>query len=185
MSIAILCPGPSLPDVWCDDFQPQHSLIVAINTVAWHYACDWMGGSDNHVLGPLLKKKRSELPRIGFITARRWRGHIQPLGKRWELPHLSTPRNCAKEVQKLSNSETCGYTFPSTYAWVRANYPGRKIEVYGFDCAVGSLDFCQTKGDHSENRWIQELLWLQSVWLRGTVVHGRASAAVLNYLERR
>jgi hypothetical protein len=129
---------------------------------------------------PTLYEKRYPLPRVGFVTNKQWGGKVLSLGLKQEPPPLGNPRNCLPAVQNEAGENSCGYTFPSAYAFARAR--GTPV-VYGMDYAIGSLDFVGLRGDHSENRFRQELLWLRSVWIPGTVVHGRVSLKILDYLN--
>ena len=174
MKIAILCPGPTLPSTWCDDFFPEFDLVVGVNTAAHHYRTHYLVGKDPHVLRPVFDKKVPR-PLCGLVTARAWMAKTALLGMKWHPFPLNRVRclAAAPYVCKAVNSDVCGYSFPNALQFAY-DYGAKSIDVHGFDQARQPLDFSGQKGDHSENRWLKETLWLRVLWASWIVNHGRA-----------
>lgn len=188
MKVALLCPGPSLPDTWCDDFFDGFDVVIGVNTAAWKYKVHWLVGADKHVMMPVLKGQYPA-PLRGVVSSKFWGSMARDMGIEWKRPPLQnkeTVKAACPVAPQTAKNDVCAYSFPQALwlAYEFAQSPS-EIEIHGFDCAQQKQDFAGVNGDHSKNRWIFELSWLRDIWKPGIVNNGKASAEVMAYLEGR
>lgn len=183
-TIALLCCGPSLPEVWSNERFDEYQIVVAVNTAAWRYKCHWLCASDAHVFAPLWGGSHP-LPLLGVIAN-------EPRGKEAKLRGLRTiplrlqgPEWLKGTGRRPPNSVQCGFTMPNALAWCLSQTTGM-IDIFGCDFSTALLDFAGQKGNHDAVRWQRESAWLRVIWEPERIrVFGRLAPSVLDYLSRR
>ena len=177
--VAILCPGPSLPAYWgswgrthrpgTSDGQP-YGCVIGVNTAAWKYNVDWMAAVDADVIKPVLAHKKGLKPRAGYITN----------------PGFMLPAAMGRRAYPLATGHPdgqCGYSFPNALAvGIEMAGPAGAIDVFGFDCAQVPTDFTGKPGQHTADRWREELTWLRRIWTPRITVFSELAPEVLAWL---
>lgn len=187
MRVALLVPGPSLPEVWNDARFDEYGCVVAVNGAAQKFRCHWAVGMDGKMMGPLIERQCAHAPLRGFVTKKalgvsaRFRGfeHVEP------APYYGRNMPGGLAIPRTHSPDRCGYSAVNALWWANEQAAGEPPDVYGFDFAVLKDDFDGTKGDHSRARWRIEAAWLRGWWKPGTRVFGRAKLELLHYLEGR
>ncbi len=201
MRIALLCPGPSLPEFW-ESWSEAHwdnppNLVVAVNTAGWLFSCDWLCCADMpiitdlHDFSPNIKKTYLE-PRIGYIT------HPLmdlPAGEKRELLPLryivgEGSNTCKYPLPPEKPTDACAFTFPNALQWCqnRLNAAGvgqHTLDLFGFDCSPSPLDCAGREGQHHLERWRWEMPWIKHAWFPGIKVHSRLPIEVHAWLDDR
>ena len=180
--IAVLACGPSLKVGWHENKAKGFDVVVAVNTAAWRYSCDWLVFSDLHVI------ERGTPPRGGFVTCT---PHGVELGlKTMPLPigelntdYLTPAMRAIAEEQGMGQ---CNWTLPNALRFAAEEWPGCEVTLFGFDCSeepcVGGVN---APGSHDAGRWAKELPWVRECFRMGNVrLDGscRASQMVREYL---
>jgi hypothetical protein len=184
---AILCPGPSLPELWCDDFFDEYAYVIAVNSAAWHYKTHWLVGADRHIFEPIFKEHKYPKPLRGVVTNSVFGKWAEMHGLEALRPPLQdkekTPLWCPNAT-KAANVDVCGYSFPNAI-WLAYEFITKPedLQIFGFDLAQIGTDFAGVRGDHGKNRWATELYWLRDIWKKGIGINGKASEEVRAYLE--
>jgi hypothetical protein len=187
MKIALLCPGPSLPEFWkpAADFM-DYDLIVAVNTASWLYQCDWLCCADRSIVEGL-----HVAPRIGYITHDAMREYLPPSAQLDPLPlRLAACVTCKYPLPPEKPTDACAFTFPNALEWSRrrlqeSGHTNVCLDLFGFDCSPQALDCAGKEGSHGLPRWKWELPWIKHAWFPGIKVHSRLPLAVLAWLEDR
>lgn len=186
--VALLCPGPSLPERWGEAPHgrfAEYPLVIAVNTSIWHYRAHWLVAVDGHIFKKLWTLPGSSWPLIGCVTndsrareagKRNLKTMHPPLhGKGWARNNLG--------ITAPRGSVQCAYTMPSALWFALQQARGGSVDIYGMDYARVPNDFAGAKGDHSLSRWQREAGWLRAIWQPNITVYGRLSASVLAYLR--
>jgi hypothetical protein len=178
-TIAVLCPGPSLPERWAKADYSKYDLIVGVNTAGHRFCVHWLAFADWHIIEPIRMGLVSK-PLTGLLCKKgmsiaslehaELSGSFERLGRR--------PESMSNEIDPK-----CGYTFANTLAWLQHTRPDCSITVYGFDCSPDFRDFAGQQGDHSQNRWFKELIWIHAAWCQNIQVDSNISPAVLEWLN--
>lgn len=179
--VALLCPGLSLNVRWPDAIEADFDLIVAVNTAAWRFTCDWLVFSDRHIIAPMHEGAK-HWPRVGVVTngqhvvPETLRREKAPLGY-WESPHLTQAMKALAQTQGYTE---CAWTFPSAliFAQLQAGTDG-EVHVFGFDATTDKMDAGGWAGGyHEPARWLREMPWIRLAW--GThcpcIQHGLAQS---------
>lgn len=165
MNIAILCPGPSLSRVYQ---RQEHDLVIAVNTAGWLYPCDYLAFQDLHIIEPFLLEEY-QLPRIGCATN----------------SDMPIPSGCTRHTFPSISS---GYTLPRAMAFAATLRPS-EVHAYGFDCSFAKLDAAGQEGQHTRNRWLNELPWMRQQTKDTPSIawhfHGDASFALREWVAGR
>lgn len=188
MRVALLCTGPSLPEVWADEFASEYDCVIALNTAAHRFTHHWLAGADKHVLMPMLRREPGiNRPLCGVITNSAYGREAMKQGLKWIKTPLQNPAETVKAFPISTagkQGRVCAYTMPNALHIAYQQAAGGVVHIYGMDCSEHSLDFSGQKGDHTRNRWVQETSWLREMWRpEQTVIYGRASEAVRAYLR--
>jgi hypothetical protein len=171
--VALLCPGPSLPQTWSNDLAPLFGLVVAVNTAGFHFVCDYMFGLDEHIVRPILKREFPP-PRISLITSNRNTNKARD---------LKIPAQPIVRLETGTRGEKCAWTMPNALSFSLSL--GKHVEIHGMDFS-NTLDFNGTKGCHKAVRWKQEADWLRRVWRPDRItVYGKIPQPMLDYIEGR
>jgi len=165
--IAVLACGPSLKQGWHDNKAKEFDAVVAVNTAAWRYGCDWLVFSDTHVERGLTK-----LPRIGVVTNSRAEitrnNAIRPLPIGESNTSKLTP--AMRAIAEAQGMGQCGFTLPNALRFAAEEWPGCDVTLFGFDCSelpcVGGMN---APGSHDADRWARELPWVRECFRIGTV----------------
>jgi len=169
MKIALLCPGPSLPDWWNDSMMRDYGRVIAVNRAAHLFKCHWFAFSDWEVIRGTNRK-----PKIGYVC----KDGMQPEdeSRRWRNIYTAMrARDVAPEYDP--KAQDCSYTMPNALAWALV-WSGSKgdVHIYGMDCSA-DLDVAGGEGDHSAKRWVEERQWLGLIWCDRIRVYGDADFA--------
>lgn len=176
--IAVLCPGPSLPKHWEQCDPADYSEIVAVNTAGHVYVCDWLAFADWHIIRP-IEAKQIPPPCIGCLCKP---GMAVVRGLRYEDLSQSFPKLGIIPTIPQDPDPKCGYTFANTLAWLQHRTNRSPLHVFGFDCSPQLKDFTGQLGDHSNNRWLKELLWIKAAWGPNITVRSDLSQTLLEWL---
>lgn len=191
MRIALLCPGPSLPEFWeswCMDNRdrPQPDIVVAVNTAGWRYAHDWLCFADRPIFDGLHVS-----PRLGYVTHAAMRKYLAP-GLNWDpLPlRLDAGVTCKYPLPPEKPTDACAFTFPNALEWSRralqaSGHTNVCLDLFGFDCSPNPLDCAGREGQHGLPRWKWELPWIKHAWFPGIKVHSRLPIEIKAWLEDR
>ena len=200
--IAILACGPSLADHWDNDMFFRYNQVIAVNTAAWKYLCNWWAFLDPDVLndapkinitsvigGNRVNSKSVHYPTDGFITHQTM---VVPDGFKKRVPDLYNKRSDAWEaypnldgLRCSQDVSECNYTFPN--ALYEANKIADEIgcvdiHVFGFDC-VDKKDFAGKDGTRTKKRWMRELPWIKSQWRKTNCVHSPLNTVIEDWLN--
>jgi hypothetical protein len=179
MTVAVLCPGPFLDDVWEDDMFDAFDLVIGVNTTAHNFRTHWMAGVDKQCIEPMIAGQTLHRPFNGLITNHGWAPKAQKAGFKTVFPEPYFGIN----VPKGAPSDRCGYTSPNAIWFARKQAQGGLVEVFGMDFAVGKLGHKGESGDHSAGRWKKESGWLRCYWQPTIVVSGRIDPRILAYIR--
>ena len=185
--VAILCPGPSLVEVWSEEQAAGYSCIYAVNTAAWRFTHHWLCACDSKIFVPYFERPDPavKVPLVGVITNRPHRE--KAVAKRWraELPMAYYGLGLSEEQKKRCGREKCGLTFAWTVneALRRHSCP---VDVYGMDYAIGAKCIGGVDGDRSRRRFHDEALWLREWWDESRLtVYGDAPQELIEFLSGR
>lgn len=159
--VALLCPGPSLPQVWREDLFQTYGRVVAVNTAGWFFRHHWFVATDDAVLVPSFMDEKPVQPLHGYVVPPAWQDRIAwAQNGRWAFRPLHT---VFAPEQGTPNQPRYGYTFPNALEFALGLSPGG-VDCYGVDYAVGKDGVHRLPGDdHSENRFAQEAAQVRDV----------------------
>ena len=180
MKVAVLSCGPSLTKYWQRERSESYGSVVAVNTAAWKFHCDWLVASYRHIFesAALLR------PRLGCVTNSAM--PIQAGFERRQLPLQADGTIHSAWMQAAMQREgmdTCAWTFPNALAFARGIADGGEIDVYGFDAVPGVDVAGQGKDAHNNKRWRRELPWIREVWSNDVVVRSDLDPDVLMWIK--
>lgn len=182
MNVAVLSCGPSLAKYWNPGTAEALRIksIVAVNTAAWKFHCDWLVASDRHIFesAALLR------PRLGCVTNT---AMPIPIGlARRQLPLQVDGVNHSNWMQaamKREGMDTCAWTFPNAIAFAREIALGGELHIYGFD-AIPGVDVAGIgKDNHNNKRWRREFPWIREVWRSDIVLHSDLDPDILSWIK--
>ena len=183
MTTALICPGPSLPDYWCDELGEEYDDVVAVNSAAHVFTCDYIATVDNHIVAPILHEHR-HVPLKGFISHQTWLKQFKVLYPNHEMillgPYHGT--DVSPEMEKRMNSDKCGYTMPNALYFCATRVDYGDIHIFGFDAAMNQPDVVNGPGDRRWLRWYNELRWLKAYWHPAIKVFSTIDPEILVWL---
>lgn len=184
-TVALLCPGPSLPEFWKEEKFEQYDLVVAVNGVARMFRCHWTCGTDK-LIAELIDGKTGLRPACGFVTNKRNGAAALANGFAVVNPDpyygVNMPRGLA--IPRENCPDRCGYTMPNALWFALREAQGGQVDVYGMDFAVNRDDCDGTKGAHTAVRFRIEAAWLRGWWKPSIRVFSTAKPGLLAYLRR-
>lgn len=185
MSIAVLCPGPSLPRVWCDDFFCEFDLVVAVNTAGWKFAHHWLCGFDRHVFTPVFERRPGHcLPLLGIRSNKVFAERAKQLGWRGEYARMHYGVGVTPEMAARTGCDRMAFTFPNALDYALSQ-SGQDVAVFGMDYTLDAACIGGVNGDRSLVRFRKEALWLREIWQPDRIqVSGDASPELLAYVSR-
>lgn len=172
MTTALLCPGPSLPRVYCDDLFWDFDLVVGINTTAHKYRCHHLFCSDRHIVTPITEG-RVKPPLISVITNK---------GLSLACFRAKVKADLITRLKGAPPRPVCAYTMPNALKWCLER---GDVEIFGMDFSQSKRDFSGQKGVHDQKRWREEAAWLKQVWDAKKIlaVHGDLSQERREWFE--
>jgi len=185
--VALLCPGPSLREVYCDDMFEEFEAVIAVNTAGWLFFHHWLAFLDRHVWTPVREKRLNvHLPLVGILSNNAFCDEAAPMGWKAEPMPSYYGVGVSEEAKRLTSREKMPFTMPNALEFALKRFPQARVTVFGMDYAVNQPCAGNVKGDRSVKRFSDEAIWLRSVWNEARIeVEGRASQALLDYLCRR
>lgn len=183
--VAILCPGPSLPEVWAEWMAKDYACIFAVNTAGWYYTHHWFVGFDSRVFTPYFEKRDARVmtPLIGVLTNKPHRERALARGWHAEIPGAYYGIGLSQEQKDRCECEKCAFSFPNALREALLRFKG-PVDVYGMDYAVEAQCVGRNEGDRSLRRFRSEARWLREFWESGRIsVFGEASATLLAYVR--
>lgn len=185
MSIAVLCPGPSLPRVWCDDFFGEYELVIAVNTAGWKFAHHWLFGFDRHVFTPVFERHPGTcLPLLGIRSNKVFADRARQLGWQSDFARMHYGVGVTPEMASRTGCDRMAFTFPNALDYALSK--GQPVEVFGMDYTFDVQCIGGVKGDRSLIRFRKEALWLREIWQPDRItVHGDATPELLAYVSRK
>lgn len=184
-AVALICPGPSLPDFWSEDLGREYDAVIAVNVAAHHFSCDYVGGVDRHIMLPIINGE-FPAPRRGFLTHKTW---INKIKTKPSLAMLETVlpgpyhgKDVTKDMERQMKTDRCGYTMPNALHFTRGFAKTQEIHIFGFDAAIDQDDISGGPGDRKWNRWFNELRWLKEYWHKDLQVFSRIDPVLLTWL---
>lgn len=128
-------------------------------------------------------------PKVGFICCKAFGKQaleldfewiVHPLGHEADYRPMLDP-NQAAELHIDYNA--CKYTAPNLLlVALRKAGPEGEVDIYGMDYS-GTLDYFGCEGDHKNNRWLNEGLWMRLIWDNDKIlVHGDISEEWMEYI---
>lgn len=159
MNTAVLCAGPSLPEVWAESRFDQYALVVAVNTAAWLFRCHWMAATDDDVLRPVLDGKNprtgAAIPRPGgFLVPAAWVRHITRLPA-WAFVRTRPLHRTLQPTIANAGQPRFPYTFPNALDFA-LHESTEGVDCFGVDYALGKLDAAGKWSDAGEGRFALE-----------------------------
>jgi len=185
--IALLAAGPSLPEVYCDEFMDDYELIVAVNTAGWKFTHHWLFAFDRQIFTPVFERKPGVcLPLVGVQTNKPHREEAVRLGWRAEIPGPYYGLGLTAEQRARAGTERCIFTFPNALRFCLSRFPRASLDIYGMDYAIGKPCVGGASGDRGEKRFRREALWVREFWEEERItVYGRAKRELLDFLAGR
>lgn len=176
--IAVLLPGPSLPEMWREAMFAFYECVIAVNDAAWLYQSHWIVGSDRHILQPVLDGEKRR-PLIGALTNGAWGPRFEAVGLRWVKP------DTFKKGGPLGKEHTSYSMVAAVHQALAWAGPQGHVDLYGYDAAQApSITGIDKHYSHKNARWRGEADKLRRIWDASRIrVYGRASAGVLAYVS--
>lgn len=181
MTVALLCPGPSLPLEWSDELFDEFECVVGVNTATHRFNVHWGFGVDAQVMRPILDKKVRQ-PLVGMVTNNGWGNSLYGRGLSTRHPDMYAGRRCPQKPQEILGKAQCLWTMPNALLFALDQAGSGKVHIYGWD-ASPTPDFTRADGQHDPGRWIEEAIWLRSIWQPTIIAHGRASDQLRSFVS--
>lgn len=157
LRVAILCPGPSLPEVWPKGERLDgYDLVLAVNNAAAHAPCEWWVAQDP---GPL--KDYEGRPTVGILTNGAQAETLN--GDRSFYPNGMTDADLDR-LHVLASNKMTHAKAPRRAGWsttnaiiLAARLGAREIDLFGDDKSGNRyFDGVENKGT-KKSRWEREL----------------------------
>lgn len=176
VKVALIVPGHSLPTLYTDALGACFDYVVAVNSAAYLYACDYMVATDRKFIDEICAKRRPT-PRQAMVTYPAYRERLAKAG----IGYREVPLATGKNGEKLK-----GFNFPRAilFSLMLAGLSGG-IEIFGCDFSDDVYDAGGEKGEHYRERWLWEAQVLRSTWNNDQIVavHGRIHPERLAFIR--
>ena len=167
--VALLVNGPSLSRVWDDGKTGNFDVVVAMNTAAWLFPCDYMVATDSPLIKGVTNEGRQR-PRKAMVCYPVHQTRLSQMG----IPWINIPN-----VPKVKP-----FTFPRAILFALELAGNGTVELFGVDWSDTKVDAAGVKGDHGPERWQKEADAVVKVWDRRIVaVHGELAANRLAFFK--